>query len=207
MNQKGLTLTELIVASLMIGIVLIGVASFNYTVSSLESTTSKTTQIKTETAAAMLQIKKDAALAVGDITSPGVIHFETGGTSRCICFRQDVDDPASYTDDQWICYTHDNSYDIERVSAVSQPISYNTCQPTAGNNTQLLFNYSLAINEFYNVVETTDGEGLDHLDYVEITLTTAPDTSSAPINCATTDPMENPCYSLTTRVSPAGHSR
>ncbi len=205
-NKKALSLSELLISSVLISIVMLGVVVFNFSVRQAQNSTSSISEIKTKTASAMLQIKKDAQLAVGDATDPGIISFSGTASKRCICFRQDVNDPSSYTDDQWICYPHGSSYGIWRVLAAVQPTSYATCKENFGGNVALPFSYSLSISDFYNIATTTDSDGVSHIDYVDITLSTASDTSTAPnVDCS--DPINNPCYSLTTQISPIGHSR
>jgi len=81
-------------------------------------------------------------------------------------------------------------------------------------NGEPTFRFSLldGVKEGFFIVTTTDSQGVDHMDYIEISLVTAADTSSldesppVSVDCAA-DPINNPCFTLTTRISPVGHSR
>ncbi|MBI5415356.1 MAG: prepilin-type N-terminal cleavage/methylation domain-containing protein, partial [Candidatus Omnitrophica bacterium] len=69
--KNGLTLTELLVATILMGIVMAGVASFSLVVKQAGETTSSGTVLAIQTAAAMHYIKEDALSAVGDNSNRG----------------------------------------------------------------------------------------------------------------------------------------
>lgn len=203
-SNKALTLTELLVASIMIGIVILGVVSFNFTVGSIERTTNRSTIIKTRAASAMLQMKRDVQLAVGDVRNPGIISFEPNANDRAICFRHDGGDPSTYGDDVWACYYHGGSNGLWLCpDKAAQPTDYT--EASCASSAALPFHFKLTDGEFYEILSTTDSENLDHIDYVKIMLNTAYDPSTF-VSCDT-DPLKNPCYSLTTQISPVGHGR
>ncbi|MCK5178564.1 MAG: prepilin-type N-terminal cleavage/methylation domain-containing protein, partial [Candidatus Omnitrophica bacterium] len=66
MDKKGITLTELIVASILIGIVMIGVAAFSASIEQLHTSTNRSTILTMKTTATMNHITRAAYLAVGD---------------------------------------------------------------------------------------------------------------------------------------------
>lgn len=214
-NKKALTLSELIISSVLISIVMIGVVAFNFSVRQSQNSTNSLSKLKTSTASAMLQIKKDAQLAVGDATNPGIIAFTQGVDKKALCFRQDGGDPSTYTDDKWRCYYHGGSYAINRCQlkdALPIPTNYVLAKCNSAQEEPNFLIQTASTDPFYTIVKTTDADGVDRIDYVEITVATAADASSmkgspaVSVDC-TVDPINNPCYSLTTRISPAGLSR
>lgn len=199
--NRGITLTELLVASIMIGIVMIGVASFSTTVIRLQSSTDKTVILSMRAKAAMAQLTQDAQLATGDITNLGVRADPNGGGSpkRSICFRVDaLETPENYGDDSWSCYFVENQLILWKCAYPTNPSDVpvnnaNKCDG-AGTKKKLL---DLTDKEYYQIVNDGDGR----LQYVKFSLSTIFDSALA------VDPVTNPKYTLTTQVSPLAHSR
>ena len=144
--NRGITLTELLVACVMIGILMIGTASFSLAIQRLQSSTNRSTILAMKMKAAMAEIDQDAVLAVGHATNPGVYAWTNSQDTNSICFRQDLPNtPWDYTDDSWICYYHDDSFDIQRCPGTTHffpPACTQSIQCFAGvpesNQTQLL---------------------------------------------------------------------
>ena len=196
MDKKGITLTELIVASILIGIVMIGVAAFSASIEQLHTSTNRSTILTMKTTATMNHITRAAYLAVGDETDRGIV---TGGLGKkeSICFRHDTDvDPSSYTGDTWTCYFIGNQQEIYLCDAgLTPPVdNWGDCKAGVGNPQELL---TLDTIIFFNVVNDV---GLGPLEYIEINLP-AIYQRNQPIH-----PIKNPRYILKSRITPPGHS-
>lgn len=204
-NNKGLTLAELLVASAMIGIVMIGVASFSIAINNLQRSTNKTVIISLKAKTAMARITKDASQAIGDESDRGVIGFTHISGRASICFRHDTDnDPSTYTGDTWACYF--------QPSGANKPLDYcgifpfasgdippeNNGDCNAGSVRKTILELDNTAAVFFQIVEdASTGQFL----YVEFTLSTIYD-PLLPAHSIT-----NPQYVVTTQISPIGHSR
>jgi len=114
-KKSGITLTELLVASILIGIVMLGVASFSSSIRQLHNSTNKSAILAMRMNTAMTHLVKDAMLAVGDAGNPGVYSWTDDDDQNSLCFRHDTSQtPEDYTDDVWTCYYHGNSYTIDK---------------------------------------------------------------------------------------------
>jgi len=103
-QKKALTLTELIVVSLLIGIVMIGIVSFSASMKQMQVSTNRETILAMQTTAAMTHITTNAALAIGFSGDPG-IFTNNSATREWISFRQDRNQtPDDYMDDTWTIY-------------------------------------------------------------------------------------------------------
>ena len=102
-----MTLIELLVATMLMGIVMLGIVSVDFAVRRMQKNVSKDTFVTMRTSATLLDISKNAAAMTGDQNNSG---FNNGVSSR-FCFREDINSsgvsnltPDSYGDDNWICY-------------------------------------------------------------------------------------------------------
>lgn len=200
-KKNGITLTELLVASVLVGIVMLGVASFSVSIKQFQNSTNKSTITEMKTKAAMARITKDAYLAVGDETDRGIVAY-SAGQNLSICFRHDTNNPSSYTDDAWKCYFRGNQDDLLACNVPPQSVPVQNighCNNTGGGGapSRLLLELDPAKNIFYQLVENASGQ----LEYVELSLTGIFDQT------AVKHPINNPTYTTTTQVSPPGHSR
>ncbi len=200
-DKNGLTLTELLVASILMGIVMVGVAAFSLFVKQARDSTVSGTILAVQTAAAMHYMAADANKAVGDSGDRGVVVDAPGGVS--ICFRHDTNNPASYSDDTWACYWYDAASDalwrcVDRAEDAAipiPPIDFNDC--SAGSGEIKLVALDRAATQYFSVVDDADGR----FQHVDITLNTIAD----PARPANT--IANPTYQLFTHVSPPAHGR
>ncbi|MBF0384673.1 MAG: type II secretion system protein [Candidatus Omnitrophica bacterium] len=116
-SPRAITLTELLVASVLIGIVMLGVITFSFTVKNIQVSTQRSSSLSAKIASAMSYLRQDAYSAVGYFDpgwsepnnppgiSAGVYKGFTAPTNSSICFRHDTDgDPSLFTTDQWRCY-------------------------------------------------------------------------------------------------------
>jgi prepilin-type N-terminal cleavage/methylation domain-containing protein len=219
-ENRGVTLTELLVASVMIGIVMIGVASYSGSITRLQGSTNRSTIVAMRTKAVMARIVEDAYSAVGDNENCGkdddgvpewnlncgwgIRGFELG-PRKSICFRHDVNvTPENYSDDAWTCYLKAPTGGPSRLFLCGGPPTLPANVPVKNNGdcnanggSEELLTFDPAENNFYQVVENAAGQ----LEYVEITI------SNIYNRIPAEHPMTNPTYSITTRVSPPGHSR
>lgn len=201
-NRKGLSFTELVVATTLMGIVLTGVVSFSFMVKGIQDSTNKSTILSMRTSAFMSHIVKDAAAAVGDPTDMGVLVYEDyiAPEHATICFRHDIPvTPDDYSDDIWVCYSHGHSYNIYRhynVNATKVPCtSWANC--TAAPSVTAAHHLHIVGDPYFQIVNDASGR----MEYIEIILLTRWDASQA------AHPLDNPECTMVTRVSPAGHAR
>ncbi|HBR15475.1 MAG TPA: hypothetical protein DD723_08035 [Candidatus Omnitrophica bacterium] len=194
-NRTGLTLTELLVASVLMIVISIGVISVNLGINRLTNQNSVSTRMATELEAAMLAITKDASLAVGDATNFGIwTNQPVPSLNKDICFRQDVlNTSGNYSDDTYVCYS-EIGRTIYRCANIASP-SPSPC-PVASR--QLILN---AVRD----VEFTNADDFFGMTswpaYMIFRLSTSIDVLSA---CNNTT---NPCASLTTNISPTAHGK
>lgn len=192
-NQShGLSLTELLIASAIIGIIMTGIAVFTISVRQLQATSQTTMYTNMKLTALMKTIRTDAELTIGDPTDSG-IRTNTAGSTRSICFRHDVENtPETYSDDLWACWYHHNAspgmrrcYNLDPVNV--PPTSTAMCTSAADTRDY----FELADINFFSL--TTDSEG--RLNYLNLSLT-AHDTTKP------FDALKNPNITLATKISP-----
>ncbi len=201
--HKGLTLTELLVATILMGIVMAGVAAFSVFVKQARDSTGEGTVLAVETATAMHYIVEDANRAVGDNGDRGVV-FDTPD-KLSICFRNDDNSPstATYDDDTWACYWYDDSSDAlwkcadRDASDIVPPANFSDCNQGSAAIKLVTLDPPPPPVDYFDVVDDAN----DRLDYIDITLNTIAD----PARAANT--VNNPTYRLFTRVSPPAHGR
>ena len=198
-ENKGITLTELIVASVMIGIVMIGVSSFGLTIKKLQSSTNSSALLSMKAKTIMARMSVDALATIGDVPDPGYVT-SGGGPDVSICFRHDVNTtPSLYTDDEWTCYYRDaqNILSLCTVPTVPgnvPPSNDGECDGS-GTRNELI---DMTQADFYDIFEV----GIDNrLEYFDLHISAIYDNTTA------MDPITNPEYFVSTRISPPGQSR
>jgi len=197
--QNALTLTELLVSTILMGIVMTGVAAFSLFVKQARDSTGSGTILAVQTATAMHYMIADANKAVGDSSDRGVVVDAPGGVS--ICFRHDTNNPASYADDTWACYWYDAPSDAlwkcatRTAAAGAPPADFNSCNPAGAAIKLVTLDPTAA--QYFSVVDDADGR----FQYVDITLNTIADPGRP------ADTIANPTYQLFTRISPPAHGR
>ncbi len=194
-GQTGLTLTELVIASILVGIVSLGIFSVDYALRGSRAAASDDSILAMKTWATMEHITKNAKLAVGDINSPGII---ASSGSNYLCFRQDTSStPNDYTDDVWRCYSKfsNNIHTCTKTSAAGAS--------ACSSADEIIGTYAVAdscsVNCDLFTYTLVQNSSLQKF-YLDISLTnrSSPATPS--------DPMDNPNYSLQTRIFPEGQS-
>ena len=83
-NKTGLTLTELVVASVLIGIVMLGIASFDYAIKNIQDSTNRSAVLGMQAQPAMYEIVKAARTSTGYNGDSGILcNPPTGGANSC----------------------------------------------------------------------------------------------------------------------------
>ena len=105
-----MTFTELFVATVLMGIVLIGIVSVDFAIRRMQKSVSRETLVTMRTSATILDMAKNAAAMTGDQSNLGFNSNPSLNPDR-FCFREDVNSsgvlnntPGNYGDDRWICY-------------------------------------------------------------------------------------------------------
>lgn len=183
-RKNAMTLTELIVASVLMGIMMVGLVSVDLAVRNSRTAAVSDTSLAIQTQAAMLRITNDAMKAVGNSSDPGV-----SSTPNFLCFRQDTDNnPNTFSGDTWVCYDKDGD-DLDRCA----PPAPQHCLDTTNGYLNILLNKTVDFTYNFYI----DG-GTKKL-YIDISMTNRFDPASA------AHPVTNPDYTLSTHVSPPGH--
>lgn len=117
-----MTLSELLIATILVGIVMVGVLAVDYAMHNLQKSSTTDSLLALQTSAAFIAISRDAMTSTGDSTGDPTcagnnlgILCDDDGSERSICFRHDVPDisgnytPFNYDDDQWQCYYNDST--------------------------------------------------------------------------------------------------
>lgn len=200
-NTHGMTLTELLVASVMIGIVMVGVASFSLAIKNLQRSTDKTVIVALKTKAVMARLTQDAVLAVGDEQDRGVVTRATG-QNNSVCFRQDLlNTPDDYTGDTWVCYYRGNTRVLHRCVNPSFSIPPGCASLAQCCNGATLDETLITLADSSGPIGTIVENAAGNLEYIDLILTVRH------IYNQPEHPIDNPEYTLSTQVSPQAHSR
>lgn len=192
-QQKAMTLTELLVASALVGVVTLGLLAGEYTVRSSKVSSLRDSQLSTQMQSTMIRLTRDASLAVGDAGNSGIRTF-TPGTDSTICFREAtgaVD--STYTNTVWNCWWY-NSATSELSSCDNQT---DPPQSTCVGVPTRKFWVRITDPVFYTLQTNASGQ-FDHIDF---NLTSRFDISR-PVH-----EISNPQYRLSSQVSPQSMSR
>lgn len=210
LNKKGLSLTELIVASILITIVLAGVAGFSISLRQIEQTSGQAAVLNTRTSAAINHIKNNAFTAIGYKNDSGVRTDITEGTTpppNFFSFRHDVlNTPIDYTDDEWTIYTDGGITNIMYVCTqesidngegpIPMTLSGQPCEPPNGMDPDNL----TLLNNVVNIIYEFDPNATAPEFYFYIQITTRSDPSKA------ADPLKNPEVTMEDSISPISHT-
>ena len=197
-NPKGLTLTELLVAAILMGIVMVGLISVNYAIRRMENSTSEATILAMQTSAAMRHITRNGLLAVGHESDQGIrYHLAALPDISFLSFRQDIAaTPADFTDDEWVIYT--DAGEANRLYTCRQNASDGATPDLSGacsgaQRTMLLDN----VNTFtYQLVRDPTVPST----YLEVSLQAQYDVGQP------SNPLTNPVQELTVQINPPSHS-
>ncbi len=118
MNRKSLTLTELIIAIVLLGIVFLTATNLEISGRRFYIQSDRYTQAIMDIAPAMEKIEKTALLQIGDITNTGISLFPAGCVNNCneVHIRRDYNaagnpnnSPGDYADDRWVAFWRSNA--------------------------------------------------------------------------------------------------
>ncbi len=101
-NNKGITLIEIIVASIIAMTVLASLASMDYAVRMMYKNRGSRGMLSVETTSILLHMARNIQLARSDATFTG-IEISGGGTALSI-LQDKNETPQNYADDPWVCY-------------------------------------------------------------------------------------------------------
>jgi Tfp pilus assembly protein PilE len=108
-NNRGITLAELLISTIIVGIMLGGIFSSYYTLQIMDRGASRRTAVAMGLQAIAEHMRHNAALAHGTVITVAEEGFkfrDNPGNDNYICMRQDVNaTPGNLNDDRWACYT------------------------------------------------------------------------------------------------------
>jgi len=107
-SKKGITLSELLIAMLIVSVMMVGIVSTDRTIHRMDRDMSREGALFFQTQAIGEQIRQAALRATGDKTNPGIEMFMKDNEDNFICFRHDDEanpTPAEYSDDTWQCFS------------------------------------------------------------------------------------------------------
>lgn len=195
-NNNALTLTELIAATILFGIVIAGVASLDFALSQTRKGTSQSSIITMQTSSIMLRISKEAELATGDQANPGIV-ININPTNIWIRHEDPTNptpDPSSYADDTWVSFTYNPvSHNIFFCTIPDNPTAPPTT--TCPNGSENIGTLASFIPNLVN--DATLG---NQNFYLEVTLINRFDPTIA-VNA-----FDNPECTLTSRIHPTSFS-
>lgn len=130
LHALGLTLTELLIATVMVILMMAGISAADFAMRRMDRTVSGDAQLYMRTLAMAEEIRNTAKMATGDSSNVGV--YITPTTGKTMCFRIDLDAPPAagdppddYSNDTWRCYTK-----IDTAIAGKTTSNIHTCDRT-----------------------------------------------------------------------------
>ena len=213
-QNNGLTLTELLIASIVVGIVMVGVAAYSTSIKNVQDTTIKAARVNLQLSSALKMMKNDLSLATGNITDYGIQYDANAPGGTVICARQDDDStPADFTDDMWICWFKGNGAGNPLRRCVDVPqgnVTASTAVPTTTFTNGDCNQANRGIRDFFPLAASSlpgglhfdaDPLGTGLLEYIEAELVLRADIGSA------AHPLRNPEHTVSTKVNLPLHSR
>jgi len=195
---QALTLTELLVAITLLGIVMLAVASLDVAMRQAYQTTSKDADVSMRVAAAMLHITNNTAVATGMQSDPGIVpDVDVPANTTDLYLRRDGGNPSTYTDDTWMCYHYDAGTPTQDIivcpSIPSTPIPGPNCTAVCPDKYVLLRGV-----ETFDVLFEPDEVERDL--YLIVTIRARYDIT------APGDIIDNPSLTLGSRILPLQHT-
>ena len=187
-KHSGMTLTEILVATMLVAIVMLGALSVDYAVRNARKSASQDSSLSIRSQATMLQISRDANMAVGDSSNLGIVT-----TPNYLCIRTELGgDINSYSDDQWVCYWQ-SSKNIHRCT---KDVATGGVPGICMTGDTVVGTACLTAGCFTHNFVTDQATGQLYLD-ISLTNRVVPNSNAHPIN--------NPEYTASTRIYPSGH--
>ena len=208
-HQKGLTLAELLVTTMIIGVVMMGMVSVDFAIRSNDQQQSRLSVATLRTAATIQDVVATATQAFGDMTTRCIqtANLTTDATNY-ICIYRDWGTPANYTDDSWQCYTrHGNNLHKCTRTLVADKGACTNAAPIIGTVTIDTFNapdtpvfmttspnfyFQITIKNRYDPTRPVPGVGA------------ASPASAEYADVIAQEYLTNPKIKLTAKIAPAG---
>ena len=192
--MRGITLTELLIATIVVGIIMLGVASSDFAVRKNTKNQSAGALLTLNTRSIIEHISKNASMATGMKNDQGFYNV-TGAAVAAgnFCIRQDIDisgnflnTSGDYNDDNWKCYT---------VAANN----ITTCIKSTANKANACINTD---NKYASLgaLTTATPSFSSTTDVFSVVIINHDQPSNA------TTSVSNPGVTLTSQVVPSGHS-
>ena len=200
---------ELIVTTIIIGIMMVGIAAVDVALRQTERGTSANSIVVMRTSAIMLHISKSVEVATGDGRTDaggtpinlGIIFSTVDANRPSLWVRRENPanpnpDPNTYDDDVWVGYTlkiADNTlyYCVTPDDPSPGPTPSTPCDGVAGR---------LNLGALTGFTASLITDSATQTFYLETTLTNRLDPNAA------ADTFDNPEHILTSRISPASSS-
>ena len=106
--SKGVTLIELILSIVFLGVIILAAVSFDYTSSYLFNSSQKKAIIVNQRSLCLEHIAKYASQATGDINNPGIIVDAANKWAKIRIDENNPHTPSDYSDDKWVRYEFKN---------------------------------------------------------------------------------------------------
>ncbi len=182
-SKKGVTMMELIIASIVSIIVLTSLASIDYSVRLMHQNAGSESMLSVETTAILQHISRNLLLATGDANDSGIII--SGGNAMSILQDQNTPPtPGDYTDDTWVYYWLNNN-----------SIEFCEGQGTCSNLLTSLGSGSIAT---FNIVSQSSSDQADLDNQVQIEVCASVD----PTTCTPADFTTSTLISLPSHGGP-----
>jgi len=206
-TSKAVTLIELLIAAILVGIVMLGAVSVDFAIRRGRQNMVSSNRMAMELEASMLQMTRDAMATTGYYGEnndgnngnwiDSGIDADGSGPILNICFRNIPDnDPNTFPGDDWTCYSQVTAqYDILRCDNGNSPLG---TDGTCPGGSQVMHENDGA-NPFFII--NTNPLNIDDIESITFDLRTCEDLSQAE------NPTSNPCFSIQSVVSPPSVSR
>ena len=216
-DRTGLTLTELLVSSMLMGIVMVGAAGYGATIKRMYDTNDKQTILAMQAAAAMAYIERTIVTTTGyqDLVTGSTFSYNSSAAAPRAywSFRTDpLITPDTWTDDVWSIIYKPTAGDPEQydIYACTQPLGVGpglgpvpdvTSAPCGANRKRLIANRVQTFN-IIGVLNTSPSVLDQHL---EVSIKVSYDPSNEGVVGAD-DPFDDPAFSIRTRINVPAHS-
>jgi hypothetical protein len=186
-HSQAITLTELLVATVIVGIIMMGIISTDYAVRKHSQGYANEAQLHLDTRATLAHIRNNAVAAEGTGQALGVrISSMANDNTNYFCFQRNLADPlAAPPNYKWFCYTRTGT----KIRFCGNKDSAGSCSSSDG------------------IIGTvvSDGNGFS-VSNPSFNANTFAITITNRTNPATDKSDTNPQVSLTLSVSPPAHA-
>jgi Tfp pilus assembly protein PilV len=214
-TTKGLSLVELLIATSIVGMIMLGMVSIDYALRANERQQTRTALIALKTSTELADITNTASQATGDIATRCIQRASnmSANNNNYICIYRDATPtptPADTSDDTWTCYTRRGTNLHKCTFAVNVQPTPNNC----ANGDPVIGTVTADVYDDGDAPVVPADLNPNNLDlYLQITLKnrydpTFPNTNGAKYSATyAQDYLTNPKIKLTTRVSPQACGR